>query len=150
MFWINAENYERFSKLQRMFLRDEGLRLKPYRCPAGKLTIGYGRNLEAKPISNQSADMMLWEDIQEAERAAEKIFGELWSGVSEIRQFAIINMIYNLGAAGFAKFERTIGAMKEGQWEIAAAYALQSKWAEQVGLRATRVARMLADETFDY
>ena len=25
---------------------DEGLRLKPYRCPAGKLTIGVGRNLD--------------------------------------------------------------------------------------------------------
>ena len=26
----------------------EGMRLKPYRCPAGKLTIGAGRNLEDK------------------------------------------------------------------------------------------------------
>ena len=28
----------------------EGLRLGVYRCPAGKLTIGFGRNLEDKGI----------------------------------------------------------------------------------------------------
>ena len=34
----------------------EGLSLKPYRCPAGKLTIGYGHNLEANGISEEIAN----------------------------------------------------------------------------------------------
>ena len=33
--------------------QDEGWRLKPYRCTAGKLTIGYGRNIEDKGITKQ-------------------------------------------------------------------------------------------------
>ena len=33
----------------------EGLRLKPYRCTAGKLTIGVGRNLETKGLSEEEA-----------------------------------------------------------------------------------------------
>lgn len=32
-------------------IRDEGLRLFPYRCPAGKLTIGVGRNLDDNPLT---------------------------------------------------------------------------------------------------
>ncbi|HOE90389.1 MAG TPA: lysozyme, partial [Candidatus Cloacimonadota bacterium] len=31
-----------------MLKKHEGLVLKPYKCSAGKLTIGYGRNLEAR------------------------------------------------------------------------------------------------------
>lgn len=30
---------------------DEGLRLFPYKCPSGKITIGVGRNLEGNPLT---------------------------------------------------------------------------------------------------
>ncbi len=33
-------------KLIKQLIEDEGLKLKPYTCPAGRLTIGVGRNLE--------------------------------------------------------------------------------------------------------
>ena len=33
-----------------MLREDEGLVLKPYRCPAGKKTIGYGFNMDANPL----------------------------------------------------------------------------------------------------
>jgi len=38
---------------------EEGLKLKPYKCPAGKLTIGIGRNLEDRGITEQEAQMLL-------------------------------------------------------------------------------------------
>ena len=50
-----------------MLVRHEGLRLKPYRCPAGRLTIGVGRNLEDKGISSSEAFNMLANDIVECE-----------------------------------------------------------------------------------
>jgi lysozyme len=34
------------NRIKAQLVRHEGLRLKPYRCTAGKLTIGIGRNLE--------------------------------------------------------------------------------------------------------
>ncbi len=40
-------------------------RLKPYHCPAGKLTIGTGQNLEDKGITEKEALMLLENDIQE-------------------------------------------------------------------------------------
>jgi lysozyme len=49
----------------RQLTTHEGLRLKPYLCPAGKLTIGIGRNLEGKGITKQEAVMLLENDIQE-------------------------------------------------------------------------------------
>jgi lysozyme len=39
-------------------IADEGLELKPYKCTAGKWTIGVGRNLEDNPLS--SADCMFF------------------------------------------------------------------------------------------
>jgi GH24 family phage-related lysozyme (muramidase) len=41
----------------RQLTRHEGLRLKPYLCPAGKLTIGIGRNLEARNFPQAAAQM---------------------------------------------------------------------------------------------
>ena len=39
--------------------RHEGLKLKPYKCTADKLTIGVGRNLEDVGISEEEAEMLL-------------------------------------------------------------------------------------------
>ena len=33
-------------RIKEQLVRHEGLRLKPYHCTAGRLTIGYGRNLD--------------------------------------------------------------------------------------------------------
>ena len=38
-------------KSKELLKKFEGFRLKPYKCPAGKWTIGYGRNLEAKGLT---------------------------------------------------------------------------------------------------
>ncbi|MFA6660842.1 MAG: lysozyme, partial [Bacilli bacterium] len=38
-------------RIKEQLVRHEGLRLKPYRCTADKLTIGIGRNLDDCGIS---------------------------------------------------------------------------------------------------
>jgi len=47
-------------KLIDQLIVDEGLRLKPYRCTAGKLTIGVGRNLDDNWLSASEIKRMLW------------------------------------------------------------------------------------------
>jgi len=42
-------------KIADQLILHEGLRLKPYHCPAGKHTIGIGRNLEDKGITEKEA-----------------------------------------------------------------------------------------------
>ena len=40
-------------RLTETLIRHEGLRLEPYRCTEGKLTIGVGHNLDDNPISKR-------------------------------------------------------------------------------------------------
>lgn len=52
-----------YKRLRDQLIEHEGLKRRPYRCPAGKLTIGIGRNLEANGISEHEALYMLYNDL---------------------------------------------------------------------------------------
>lgn len=122
--------------------RHEGFRAKPYRDSEGVLTIGYGRNLDAVGISEIEAHDLLTADIQVALGAAQRLVPD-WDALDDARQEALVNMIFNLGAPKFLEFRRMRAAIAAGDWERAAAEALDSKWARQVGARAREIAAML-------
>lgn len=124
-----------------MLKRDEGLRLKPYRCTAGKLTIGYGRNLDDVGINEAEADMLLANDIAKVEREAERF--HWYAGLNDARKAVVLNMLFNLGASSFKGFVNTIKAISAGDYDDAANRMLASKWAEQVGARAARLAQIM-------
>lgn len=134
-------NYERMLGQLRV---DEGFRAKPYRCTAGKLTIGFGRNLEDKGISREEADVLLREDVREVCRQLDR---ELpwWKGLTWGRQEALVNMGFNLGVARLLGFKNMLHAMQAGDYKRAAEEALDSKWAAQVGDRAKRVAKLIRE-----
>lgn len=121
----------------------EGERLKPYRCTAGKLTIGVGRNLEDRGITAQESAMLLANDIAREERA---LFEALpWvSGLDEVRQRVLLDMAFNMGLGDLLQFKLTLGAIQSGQYERASKMMLDSRWAKQVGTRAERLSRMMA------
>ena len=118
--------------------RHEGFRTKPYRCSAGKLTIGYGRNLEDVGISKIEATNMLLNDIENAEKDLRTVFPNL-SFFTENRQEALINMVFNLGITRFKLFKNTIRAINRGDWYAAAKHAKDSKWYKQVKSRGKEV-----------
>lgn len=133
-------------RLIEMLKRHEGRSLKPYKCPAGKLTIGYGRNLEDVGISEVEAMVMLRNDI---EQCYEELSVFSWfEDLDQVRQEALINMLYNLGLPTFLQFKKTLKFVAEGKYSQAAAEMLDSKWATQVGDRANELAYMM--ETGDY
>ena len=138
------------SKLIKMLELDEGIRLKPYRCTAGKLTIGIGRNLDDTGISQKTAYQMLEEDVSIAKKTCEKIFGELFNTWSENRQLGWINLAFNLGRARLLKFKNTIRAAQIEDWFEVENGLRQSLWFKQVGGRAERVIGMICHETFPY
>ena len=51
--------------LRDALIRDEGVRLKPYRDSVGKLTIGVGRNLDDKGLTRAEAEALLDNDIRD-------------------------------------------------------------------------------------
>lgn len=121
--------------------RDEGLRLKPYRDSVGKLTIGYGRNLDDMGITEDEAEALLDRDI---ERAAADLDRALpwWSALPEPRRRGLLNMAFNLGMPRLRGFKKMLAALQAGDGRRAAKEALDSKWARQVGARAERIAAL--------
>jgi lysozyme len=137
-------------KAKKMLLVDEGLRLKPYRCTAGKTSIGYGRNLDDVGISQRVADIMLEEDLQVAEKACRRIFPGLFDQWGENRRLGWVNLAFNLGYNRLMQFRNTLRAARIEDWAEVEKGLRASLWFQQVGKRAERVIGMVCHETFPY
>lgn len=120
----------------------EGLRLKPYRCTAGNLTIAYGRNLDDRGVTEQEADYLLENDIADCIEMAEKHF-EWFPALDEVRQAVILDMIYNLGIVGLLKFKMMLHFMQLGMYDQASIEMRESIWFDQVKERAKRLCEMM-------
>ena len=118
-------------ELRRQLIRHEGLELKPYRCTAGKLTIGVGRNIEDVGISRDEALMLLENDIRECHADLYRIF-PAFHGIAPGRQYALVDLRFNLGPSRFRSFKRMIAAIKSENWDQAAAELKDSLWWTQV------------------
>jgi len=127
------------ARVMTRLVTDEGLRLKPYRCPAGRLTIGVGRNLDDRGVTEPEAMLLLGDDVDECWKRLSTALPWL-AGAPEPVQEALVNMAFNLGVAGLLTFKQTLSLIQGGQYAKAAAAMLQSEWAGQVGARARRLA----------
>lgn len=133
-------------KYKQMTKDFEGLRLKPYKCTAGKLTIGYGRNLEDVGITKTEADMLFERDFAQAEMEVKRLcreFGIDIDNLIEQRFYVLTDMLFNLGYNRLSKFKKFLYALKIGSYEDAAKEMLDSAWAVQVGNRATKLAALM-------
>lgn len=128
--------------LKDQLIRDEGLRLKPYKDSVGKLTIGVGRNLDDVGISADEADIFLQNDIQ---KATDSLLAQLpWvTQLDEVRQAVLINMTFNMGLSGLLQFRNTLKMIQSGDYSGASKEMLNSVWAKQVGPRAQRLSLQL-------
>lgn len=128
--------------LKKQLIRHEGVRKKPYRCTAGKLTIGVGRNIEDNGLRDDEIDLMLDNDIAECKKLLQaNIKG--WLAFHQERQNVLINMCFNLGLPRLLKFKKMLKAMEEFNWNKAAVEMLDSRWAVQVGSRAIELADIM-------
>ena len=121
--------------------QDEGLRLNPYECTSGKLTIGYGRNLEDCGITEEEATIMLHNDLIQIIKQMQS-----WDWIetlNEERQSVLIQMVYQIGFAGVRKFKKMIHAMKSQDYHKASIEMLDSLWAKQTPQRAKRLAKQM-------
>ncbi len=132
-------------RLKEMLIRHEGLRLKPYRDSVGKLTIGVGRNLDDVGISEEEALYLLENDIRRAEKIAVECassHGVLFESLPEDAQLVLIDMAFNLGYK-LKGFKKMFSALKRRDFDEAAWEMLDSRWARQVGKRATELAEIM-------
>jgi lysozyme len=131
-------------KLAAQLTMHEGLRLKPYHCPAGKLTIGIGRNLEGKGITEKEALMLLDNDIQECIQDLKTIF-QAFDLLPEPARRVLVDMRFNLGPNRFRHFKKMITAVKNQNFTQAAVERKDSRWYTQVGHRAQTLVKMMTD-----
>lgn len=118
---------------------DEGERLTMYRCSEGFLTVGIGHNLEARPISKRASRVIFEDDVQDVLKDLDRAL-PWWRSLSEGRQRALANLCFNMGISRLLGFKNMLAALHAGNYKLAAAEALNSKWAKQV--QASRINRI--------
>ena len=118
---------------------DEGKRSRVYLDTVGKWTGGVGRNLSDRPFSDDEIALMLKNDIATAEADLDRAL-PWWRTMSNARQQALANMCFNMGISRLLGFKKMLGHLQGSRWADAAREALDSKWADQVGARADRIA----------
>lgn len=126
----------------------EGLRLKPYRCPAGVPTIGYGHTgpdvrMDMLPISEPVAEAMMRQDAEVFHRASGKLSPMLWLA-GDARHSAIADFCFNLGTTRYkaSTLKRRVDA---GDWDGAAEELPKWVWGggrKLPGLMARRMAEI--------
>lgn len=120
---------------------DEGYRQHPYQCTANKTTIAYGRNLTDVGISRAEAAYLLDNDLDRTLGEIERHFPFLLDpSVPDGVKSGVGNMLFNLGLTRLLCFKKMLSALEAGDYKRAAAEALDSKYADDVGERAVRVA----------
>lgn len=154
----------------------EGLYLEPYVCPGGYWTVGVGRNLEGKPltdaeqqyvlgcsglepeqviailrergISKDEALFLLANDIEDAIKDLSNF--DWFEDLDPVRKKVVIDMRFNLGPTRFRQFKRMIAALAAGDYKAAADEMVDSAWYHQVGNRSKRLVRMMeSGEDYD-
>ena len=135
-------------KLKDQLILHEGLELKSYQCSAGYLTIGVGRNVEELGITEDEARYLLDNDILRVTKELDSAM-PWWRNLSEVRQRVVVDMVFNLGLSRFLNFKNAINAMQEEDWDEAAAQMLDSRWADQVGQRAHRLAKAMVEDELE-
>jgi len=129
-------------RLEADLVRHEGLRLYPYKDSVDKLTIGVGRNIEDNGITKREAMYLLQHDIDRSIQNTQHAVLS-YSKLDDTRQEVLVNMVFNLGLPKFAGFQKMLAAVERQDFVAAAVEMLDSRWAKQVGGRATELARRM-------
>ena len=121
-------------------VEDEGLRLEVYDDTLANPTIGFGHLVKQGEqfgkITPHEAIALLINDYAIARDSVESRYS--WAD-GDVK-LVLINMTYQMGPVRLAKFEKAIGALRDGNYKLAAAELLDSAWAKQTPKRAQRLA----------
>jgi lysozyme len=120
----------------------EGCKLMPYTDTVGKLTIGFGRNLADRGISQAEADLLLANDLALVRDAVAHALPWV-TGMSATRQAVIQCMAFQLGISGLLGFHMLLTFCQQARYRDAAAAGRHSLWYDQTPARAEKLMQML-------
>jgi lysozyme len=159
--------YNRQDLIEKLII-SEGLRLQVYKDTLGIDTIGIGRNLEDRGITKQELDELdiptidhIYEyGITEADAVylatndVQIVEEELLQAhpcvdrLDSVRQLILMDMAFNMGVPRLCKFKKMWNAIHEEDYPTAAKEMLDSRWANQVKSRATKLANAMHNGEF--
>lgn len=128
--------------LRALLMRHEGYRPYPYLDTVGKITIGVGRNLSDRGLTEAEIEMLLTYDINLAMEDLSLYLPD-WQDLPSEVQLALISLSFNLGRRRLFGFKKLKHALQNQDRITAAAELLDSKWARQVGKRAGHMAGLI-------
>ena len=132
------------SDVQALLIKHEGFRSKPYLCTVGRLTLGFGRNIQDKGISEKEAFYLLNEDIKACHNDLSTYFFPCqFDMFPEPVQNVLISMRFQLGHDGFKGFKKMIFAFKDENYHEATMQMKYSKWYRQTPNRAKELISMI-------
>jgi len=134
----------------------EGFEPMPYYCPAGKLTQGFGRNLEAHPLNVEEMNELNTDGSVGEYVAAKWVLHELlgcetklsqniiYQNQSPVRKAVLLDMCFNIGYTGLMKFKKMWFALGNKDYPLATREMKDSSWYTQVGNRGKRNVEIMA------
>ena len=159
--------YRREAFIEKL-IAHEGLRLEVYQDTLGIDTIGIGRNLEDRGITKEelegldipSIDHVYEYGLTEADAVylahndVEIVEEELVRAhpcvdrLDSVRQLVLMDMAFNMGVPRLCKFKKMWNAIHDEDFPTAAKEMLDSRWANQVKGRATKLANAMHNGEF--
>jgi lysozyme len=118
--------------------KHEDYRNKPYRDSIGLLTVGRGRCIDRVPFSDDEIELMFQNDLKHAIAGAET-FG-CYYFLDDVRRGVLIEMVFQLGINGVAKFKKFLDFAMTGDFRKAADEMIDSKWYTQTPQRCEELA----------
>jgi lysozyme len=114
-----------------------------YKDSKGIWTLGYGRNIQERGLSDEEADYLLRHDLEDA--AKDLLRNHPWVlSLNLARHEVLVEMVFNMGIDRFNTFVNMLAAAKAHDFETAAAEMLDSKWhREDVYGRAETLAMIM-------
>jgi len=149
--------------LLKQLMVSEGLRLEVYQDTLGIDTIGVGRNLEDRGITQEELDTLdipnidavyqhgiteadamhlLENDVQIVEEELLKAHPCI-AELDSVRQLVLVDMAFNMGVPRLRGFKKMWAAIHENDFRTAAKEMLDSRWAIQVKSRSHKLAHAM-------
>ena len=119
---------------------EEGFRSKAYRDTVGKLTIGYGFNVDAG-ITEPVARALLTAQLAEIDRAL-SAYG-WYKALDDVRASVLLDVAFNVGVGGLLHFPKMIAAIAARNWVTAHDELLDSDAARMLPSRYKPLAETL-------
>ncbi len=146
------------NQAQSLIKGHEGLRLKPYFDSVGVSTIGWGHNLLSPNtraalaavgasfpvirLSEAQAQLLFDGDFEQACEIASELVPS-FDTLSDSQKSALVDMSFNMGIGRLSGFHAMLACIADKDWVGTAKEMLNSKWAGQVGSRATDDAELI-------